>query len=168
MKTNIFLSYQSTSMSNTWGPMKLVSNGESFMEFDMRLESYNIIGKKVSERWKNYHFQNLSWKVLKSWNIWCRAEIGVWSASSPPAPIAFSAGGAQKITRWQNKSTISAWQVENHLESSTTSCSWPFRSQFPREDGLQGGDRCPASFHDVERHHRWWLPGSYIFWKGRL
>ena len=28
-----------------------------------------------------------------------RAEIGVWPASSPPASIGFSAGGAQKITR---------------------------------------------------------------------
>ena len=37
-------------MTNTWGPLKLISNGESFSEFDVRLESYNIIAKKVSER----------------------------------------------------------------------------------------------------------------------
>ena len=37
-------------MANTWGPMKLMANGESFMEFDVKLESYNIIAKKVSER----------------------------------------------------------------------------------------------------------------------
>ena len=40
-------------MANTWGAMKLMSNGESFMEFDVRLESYNIIAKKVSERCGN-------------------------------------------------------------------------------------------------------------------
>ena len=37
-------------MANTWGPMRLTSNGESFTEFDVRLKSYNIIAKKVSER----------------------------------------------------------------------------------------------------------------------
>ena len=30
-----------------------MANGESFMEFDVRLESYNIIAKKVSERWRS-------------------------------------------------------------------------------------------------------------------
>ena len=35
--------------------------------------------------------------------MWPRAEIGLWAASSPPAPIAFSAGGAQKITRFHHR-----------------------------------------------------------------
>ena len=48
----IFSPIQSTSLADTWGPMKLMSNGESFMQFDVRLESYNIIDKKVSERWE--------------------------------------------------------------------------------------------------------------------
>ena len=139
-------------MANTWGPMKVTSNGESFAEFDVRLESYNIIGKKVSERflskkikiaiemWNCKNWQNpdrnVTKKMSKSWSkMWqkmskswskCdqknvkiliemrpRAEIGLWAASSPPAPIAFSAGGAQKITRCRHRHLLNHSHSQN-------------------------------------------------------
>ena len=60
-------------MADTWGAMKLMSNGESFMEFDVKLESYNIIAKKVSERCQDNQTIFLAFHLCKSQK--CNPEL---------------------------------------------------------------------------------------------
>jgi len=73
-------SIQSVSMADTYGSMMLVSNGLSYMGFDLAVDTYDIKSGKIAKR----------------------EQIGIWSAGVP-GNMAWKNGGEEKINQFRAK-----------------------------------------------------------------
>lgn len=98
-------------MPNTYGSMMLVSNGRSYMSFDMGVDTYEINAGKIAKR----------------------EQIGKWSAGAP-GNMMWMNGGEEKINQFRAKNVyrvVSVLQPPFLLFNETTSKYGMTRQNVP-------------------------------------